>query len=106
MLSRLRRTKTVPIVAIGLLGGWAMVDLTGSRAAGGVVLFVLGCWAGFVWLFRDGWRTTVSLAVVYLGCFVLAHVLGLLIGSWPAVIAVALVAAAASYAWSDRGIEA
>jgi hypothetical protein len=102
VIHAVRQLRTAPIVAAGLLGGWGMVDLTGSRAAGGVVLFLLGCCAGFAWLFRDGWRTTVALAVVYLGCFVLAHILGLAIGSWPAVIVVAAIAAGASYRWSDR----
>lgn len=68
------------------------------------MLFVLGCCAGFMWLFRSGWQITVALAVVYLACFVLAHVLGLAIGSWPSVIVVAAVAASAAYLWSDRRI--
>lgn len=106
MRTALRRFWTAPIVVLGLLGGWGMVDLTGSRAAGGTVLFLLGCCAGFVWLFRDGWRVTVALAIVYLGCFVLAHILGLAIGPWPAVIVVAVVAAGASYGWSDRRMTA
>lgn len=106
MLHALRRTRTVPIVALGLLGGWGVVDLTGSRAAGGTVLFALGCCAGLVWLCRDGWKTTLALALVYLGCFVLAHLLGLVTGSWPAVIIVAVIAAIATYAWSDRQMPA
>lgn len=104
MLSSLRHIRTAPIVVLGLLGGWGMVEATGSRTAGGVVLFVLGCCAGFVWLSRDGWRRTTVLALVYLGCFVLAHVLGLVTGSWPAVILVAIVCAAATYVYSDRRI--
>ena len=101
MMSSLRSVPTAPIVALGLLGGWGMVELTDSRAAGGVVLFVLGCCAGFIWLARDGWLRTVLLAVIYLGSFVLAHVLGHAVGSWPGVIIVAFVAAASSYVWSD-----
>jgi hypothetical protein len=104
MLRALRQIKSAPIVALGLLAGWGIVDLTGSRAAGGVVLFALGCCAGFVWLARDGWRVTLVLAVVYLACFVLAHVLGVVTGSWPAVFIVAAIAAGASYLWSDRRI--
>jgi hypothetical protein len=100
----LRQIWSAPIVALGLLAGWGMVEVTGSRAAGGTVLFLLGCCAGFVWLFRDGWRITVALTVVYLACFVLAHLLGLVIGSWPAVIVVAIVASVASYVWSDRRV--
>lgn len=106
VLPALRQMWTVPIVALGLLGGWGMVELTGSRAAGGTIMFVLGCCAGLVWLARDGWRVTVVLALVYLLCFVLAHVLALAIGAWPAVIVVAVACAIATYLWSDRRITA
>jgi hypothetical protein len=82
----LRDLRTAPIAAAGLIAGFGVAAASDSRPLGGVVLagFGLACIA--IWLDRDGRRTALRLTGVGLGAFVLSHVLGLLIGAWPAVL--------------------
>ena len=104
MLTRLTNLKTAPTVAIGLIAGFGVADVTDVRALGGVVLAAAGIAAGTTWLKRDGAATTTVLSVVYLGGFVGSHFLAKEIGAWPSVFAVSAVSAAASYALSDRKV--
>jgi hypothetical protein len=96
------RVPTAPIVAAGLIGGFAVADATGVRALGGIVLAAAGVAAGTVWARRDGAPTTTALAAVYLGGFVGSHFLAHEIGAWPSVLCVTAVNAGASYVLSDR----
>ena len=95
------RVATAPIAAVGLLAGFGVAVATGSRTLGGVVLACFGLLCIAVWLRRDGRRTAGRLTVVGLLAFALSHVLGLLIGAWPAVLVAALVTAAAAWRLSD-----
>jgi hypothetical protein len=45
-----------------------------------------------IWVRRDGRRTAARLAIAGLGAFALSHLVGLVLGGWPAV----LIAAAAT----------
>ncbi|HWF35235.1 MAG TPA: hypothetical protein VG295_07675, partial [Solirubrobacteraceae bacterium] len=54
-----------------------------------------------IWLRRDGRGTALRLAAVGFSAFVLSHVLGLLIGPWPAVLVAAAATAAAAWRLSD-----
>jgi len=96
------RVPTAPIVAAGLIGGFAVADATGVRPLGGLVLAGAGVAAGSVWAKRNGAPTTAALAAVYLGGFVGSHFLAHEIGAWPAVLTVSAVSAGASYVLSDR----
>lgn len=58
--------------------------------------FGLACIA--IWLRRDGRRTATALTAAGLGGFALSHLLGHVIGAWPAVLLVA--AATASICWT------
>ena len=98
--------KTAPTVAVGLIAGFGVAEITDVRAIGGVVLAAAGIAAGLAWLKRDGVPTTVALSAVYLGGFVGSHFLAKEIGAWPSVVAVSAVSAAASYGLSDRKIRA
>src|SRR5262249_27649248 len=77
---------TAPIAAAGLIVGYAVAVASGSRSLGGLVLaaFALVCIA--IWLRRDGRRTAAILSGAGLAAFILSHVLGLVIGAWPAVL--------------------
>lgn len=53
------------------------------------------------WLVRDGVRTAATLTGVGLLAFALSHLLGLLIGAWPAVLVAAAGTAIACWRYSD-----
>jgi hypothetical protein len=96
-----RDLPTAPIAAAGLIAGYAVAAASGSRPLGGVVLAGFGLTCVWVWLGRDGARTTMILTGVGLLAFALSHVIALLIGPWPAVLLAAAVAAGASWKLSD-----
>jgi hypothetical protein len=96
-----RDLATAPLAAAGLIAGYAVAVISGSRPLGGVVLAAFGLTCIAIWLERDGVRTAVSLTGVGLLAFALSHVLGLLIGAWPAVLLVAAATAAVCWRVSD-----
>ena len=83
------RLPTAPLAAAGLIAGFGVADATGSRPLGGLTLAAFGLTCIGIWLRRDGRRTALRLTVTGLAAFVLSHVLGPLIGAWPAVLVVA-----------------
>jgi hypothetical protein len=95
------RVATAPIAATGLVAGFAVAVATGSRPLGGVVLIACGLSCVAVWLRRDGRRITVQLTAAGLGAFALSHVLGRVIGAWPAVLVVSAATAALCWRLSD-----
>ncbi len=84
-----RRVATAPLAAAGLIAGFGVAVATGSRPLGGVVLAAFGLACIAVWLERDGRRTAGLLTGAGLLAFALSHVLGLVIGAWPAVLVMA-----------------
>ena len=92
---------TAPLAAAGLIVGFAVADVTGSRPLGGVVLLAFGLWCVAIWLRRDGRRIAAQLTTVGLLAFALSHVVGLVIGAWPAVLITAAATAAACWRLSD-----
>lgn len=101
-----RPVATAPISAAGLIAGYAVAVVTGSRPLGGVVLAAFGLTCIAVWLARDGVAVTVQLTVIGLLAFALSHVLGLVIGAWPAVLVSAAGTAIACWRLSDAGARA
>jgi MFS family permease len=92
---------TAPLAAAGLIAGYAVALATGSRPLGGVVLATFGLACIATWLRRDGRRTATLLTIAGLLAFALSHVIGLIIGSWPAVLLAAAVAGMLSWQLSD-----
>jgi hypothetical protein len=92
---------TWPIAAGSLIVGFAVADVTGVRALGGIVLFLAALWCGLRWRREVGLGRAVSLVLLYLVAFALSHVLGHAIGSWPSVLVVSAVVSAATWAWGD-----
>jgi hypothetical protein len=86
------RVPTAPIAAVGLIAGYGVAVASGSRPLGGLVLAACGTACIAIWVRRDGRRTAARLAIAGLGAFALSHLIGLLVGGWPAV----LIAAAAT----------
>jgi hypothetical protein len=103
--SALIRTRfpSAVLVAIGLAAGFGIAQATGVRALGGAVFAAAGLAAGALWLRRRGAVTTIVLAALYVGAFVLAHVLAIGVGlpAWLAVSLVTLVSAGVTFAVAD-----
>jgi hypothetical protein len=103
--STLARTRfpSAVLVAVGLAAGFGIAQGTGVRALGGAVFAAAGVAAGLLWLRRKGWPTALALAGLYVGAFVLAHVLAIGVGmsAWLAVSLVTLAAAGVTFAVAD-----
>jgi hypothetical protein len=95
------RVPTAALAAIGLLAGFGVAVASGSRPLGGVVLAVFGLACIAIWVDRHGPRAAGLLTAVGLSAFALSHLLGLLIGAWPAVTVVTGAMAAICWAVSD-----
>jgi hypothetical protein len=93
---------TWPVAAASLVAGFGVADLTGVRPLGGVVLFLAALWCGLRWKASAGLAVAIGLVAVYLAGFALSHPLGGLIGSWPAVFAIAAGVGAVVWAVADR----
>jgi len=93
----IERVVTAPVAATGLIAAFGVAVATGSRPLGGVVLAGFGLSCLVIWLRRDGPRTAALLTAAGLAGFALSHVLGPVIGAWPAVLVVA--AATAGLCW-------
>lgn len=100
------RFPTAPLAAAGLIAGFGVAVASGSRSLGGLVLAAFGLACIAIWLRRDGRRTAAILTAVGLAAFALSHVLGLVIGAWPAVLLSAAAAATACWRLSDVGPQA
>jgi nitroreductase len=101
--ARTRLSSAVP-VAVGLAAGFGVAQSTGVRALGGAVFAAGGLAAAYLWVQRRGWAVALGLGALYVGAFVLAHVLALGVGlpAWLAVGLVTVGAAGAAYAVADR----
>jgi hypothetical protein len=95
------RVATAPIAAVGLIAGFGVAAASGSRALGGLVLAICGLTCIAIWLRRDGRRTAAILTLAGLIAFGVSHVLGVLVGAWPAVLFVAAATAALCWRVSD-----
>src|SRR5215217_1596462 len=104
--STLTRTRfpSAVLVAVGLAAGFAIAQGTGIRALGGAVFALGGLGAAWLWVQRRGWAVALGLGALYVGAFVLAHVLALGVGmaAWLAVSLVTLAAAGVTYGVVDR----
>jgi hypothetical protein len=104
-LTRARtRIPSAVLVAVGLAAGFGIAQATGVRALGGAVFALGGLGAAWLWVAHRGWAVALGLGALYVGAFVLAHVLALGVGmaSWLAVGLVTLAAAGVTYAVADR----
>lgn len=92
------------LVGLGLIGSFAVAFVDGQRVLGGIVLIVVGL-ACAIWLYRiAGWRPTLVTGFAYALGFGLSHPLGDLVGPWPSVVVVALVAAVVAFVASSGRI--
>ena len=97
----MKHPPTALLAATGLIAGFGVAVASGSRALGGIVLAIFGVACIAIWLRRDGRQTAIMLAVAGLLAFAISHVLGLVIGAWPAVLLTASGTAALCWRASD-----
>lgn len=93
---------TWPIAGGSLILGFAVADVTDVRALGGIVLIVALAWLVAAWRRRAGLARAIGLGALYLAAFVASHVVADALGTWGAVLSVAAIVAAASWAVVDR----
>ncbi|MGY1636257.1 hypothetical protein ACI78V_06350 [Geodermatophilus sp. SYSU D00742] len=98
------RFPSAVLVAVGLAAGFGIAQGTGVRALGGAVFALGGLAAAWLWVQRRGWAVALGLGALYVGAFVLAHVLALGVGmaAWLAVSLVTIAAAGVTFAVADR----
>lgn len=92
---------TALLAAATLILSWGVVEASGSRTIGGLVLAAGGIWCIAIWVRRDGPRTAAALGACGLLAFALSHVIALALGAWPSVSIVAIAMAAAAWVKSD-----
>jgi hypothetical protein len=93
---------TAPVVATGLIGGFAIARYSGRRDLGGVFLAGCGAWSARQWARKGGPSLAIPLGLTYLAAFGVSHPLAKKLGAWPAVFTVTAVASAAAAAFADR----
>ncbi len=93
---------TALLLAIGLILGFAVAEVTDLRWLGGLVMLAANALAVPTWWSAGGVRLAVGLTVVFWGCMVVSHPLAQEIGTWPSVLTVSLVAAASAWFLADR----
>jgi hypothetical protein len=100
----LARAPTAALAAAGLIAGFGVAVGTGSRPLGGLVLAVFGIACIAIWSRRHGRGLIAKLTIAGLVAFALSHVVGLLIGAWPAVLVSSAAIAAIYWRVSDRAV--
>jgi hypothetical protein len=98
----MRTPPTAPVVATGLVGGFAIARYSGRRELGGLFYAACGAWCTREWARRGGVKTALPLGLTYVAAFGGSHPLAKKIGAWPSVGAVTAVAAGAAAAFGDR----
>ena len=96
---------TWPIAALSLVAGFAVADVTGVRALGGLVLAAALVWLALRWRSRAGLGRAVALVVLYLALFAASHALADPLGAWGAVAAVAALMGLATWLVADSSIK-
>ena len=84
-----RPLPTWPVAAGSLVLGFAVAELTGIRPVGGIVLLLGASWCALRWRKRAGAGRAALLLGLYAAAFAASHVLGDVVGAWPAVALVA-----------------
>ena len=93
---------TAPVVATGLIGGFAVARYSGRRELGGLFLAACGAWSARQWAQTGGPALAIPLGLTYAAAFGVSHPLAKKIGAWPSVFAVTAVASGAAAAFADQ----
>jgi hypothetical protein len=93
---------TAPLVAAGLVGGFAAARYTGRRELGGAVFAAAGAVCARSWLRSSGPGVMGVLLGTYAAAMGGSHPLAKKLGPWPSVLAVSALASGAAYGLADR----
>jgi hypothetical protein len=93
---------TAPLVAAGLVGGFALARYTGRRELGGALFAAAGAVCARSWLRSSGPGVMGVLLGTYAAAMGGSHPLAKKVGPWPSVALVSAVASGAAYALADR----
>ncbi len=96
------RLPTAPVVAAGLVGGFAAARYSGHRSFGGVLLATAGGLSARSWSASSGPAVTGALLATYVAAFVGSHPLARRLGPWGSVLTVTAAASAVTWAVADR----
>lgn len=91
--------QTWPIAGVSLALGFAVAEITGVRAIGGLVLIAAVAWC------LPQWRQTgkaPQLLAVYAAAFIASHIIGLAVPAWVAVAIAAVTVATVTYRVENR----
>jgi hypothetical protein len=100
------RTVTVRpslVVAVGLVGGFAVARYTGRRELGGLVFALAGARGARRWASAAGPGAAAAMTAVYATAMGVSHPLAKKLGAWPSVLAVTAVTAVAAELVERRG---
>lgn len=98
----LDRVPTAPLLAGGLVGGFALAQTTGVRPLGAVAMVAANAAAARQWWAVGGAPLTLGLTAAYWTAMGVSHPLAKKVGTWPSVLGVSAAAAGAAWALSDR----
>ncbi|SEC05337.1 hypothetical protein SAMN04489844_1583 [Nocardioides exalbidus] len=96
------RLPTAPLLAAGLVGGFALAQQTGVRPLGGAAMLGANAVAAKQWYAVGGAPLAAGLTAAYWTAMGVSHPLAKKVGTWPSVLGVATAAAGAAWALSDR----
>jgi hypothetical protein len=98
----LDRVPTAPLLAAGLVGGFALAQKTGVRPLGGAAMLGANAVAARQWYAVGGAPLVAGLTAAYWGAMGAAHPLAKKVGTWPSVVGVTAAAAGAAWVLADR----
>jgi hypothetical protein len=93
---------TAPLLAGGLVGGFALAQQTGVRPLGGAAMLAANLVAARQWYAVGGAPLAAGLTAAYWTAMGASHPLARKIGTWPSVLGVTAAAAGAAWALADR----
>lgn len=98
----LTRVPTAPLLAAGLVGGFAAAQRTGVRPLGGAAMLGANAVSARQWYAVGGAPLAVGLTAAYWTAMGVAHPLAKKVGTWPSVLGVSAAAAGAAWLLADR----
>ena len=101
-MPELTRIPTAPLLAVGLVGGFALAQRTGVRPLGGAAMLGANAVAARQWYAVGGAPLAAGLTAVYWTAMGVSHPLARKVGVWPSVLGVTAVSAGAAWVLGDR----
>jgi len=98
----LARIPTAPLLATGLVGGFALAQQTGVRPLGGVAMLGANVVAARQWYAVGGAPLAAGLTAAYWTAMGVSHPLARKVGTWPSVLGVTAAASGAAWLLADR----